>query len=137
MKTCSMCKLDKPAGEFHRRSASPDGLQYACKPCMAERDRLRPRRWDDPARRDRYFRQTYGLSLSNIEAMKVRQGGVCAICGTDPDRWVIDHCHETGVVRGALCDTCNRSLGPLKDNVDVLMSAASYLLAHENLLEVS
>lgn len=36
------------------------------------------------------------------------QDGRCAWCGTDrSDRFVTDHCHMTGLVRGLLCGRCN------------------------------
>ena len=35
------------------------------------------------------------------------QNGMCAMCGRDGDRLVLDHCHETGLARGFLCSPCN------------------------------
>jgi len=32
-KVCSNCKEDKPFSEFSKNKASPDGLQYKCRPC--------------------------------------------------------------------------------------------------------
>jgi hypothetical protein len=59
------------------------------------------------------------------------QGHVCAICGTkDPGykgRFVVDHDHDTGNVRGLLCDRCNTGIGFLQDNIAVLRSAINYL----------
>lgn len=40
----------------------------------------------------------------------------------------IDHCHETGAVRGLLCHSCNVGIGGLGDNLDGLKKAAYYLL---------
>src|SRR6185312_3236559 len=60
----------------------------------------------------------YGISLEQYEEMLARQGGGCAVCGTQPgkQRLDVDHCHETGVVRGLLCRACNVSLGALKED---------------------
>ena len=33
--------------------------------------------------------------------------GRCAVCGDDGRRLVVDHCHDTGLVRGYLCRSCN------------------------------
>ncbi|UUV32283.1 endonuclease VII domain-containing protein [Amycolatopsis roodepoortensis] len=39
------------------------------------------------------------------------QDGRCASCGTTPERLVLDHDHESGLIRGALCDGCNGAEG--------------------------
>lgn len=39
----------------------------------------------------------------------------------------VDHCHETGVVRGLLCHNCNFAIGYMKDNPQRLRAAANYL----------
>jgi hypothetical protein len=38
-------------------------------------------------------------------------GGRCAICGVRGRRLVVDHCHQTGQVRGDLCRGCNTQEG--------------------------
>lgn len=58
------------------------------------------------------------------------QGGRCAICRCVPRsrRMAIDHCHDTGVVRGLLCMTCNHELlGAAQDQVQILRNAVYYL----------
>ena len=35
------------------------------------------------------------------------QDGRCAMCGTSSQSLVVDHCHESGLVRGLLCGSCN------------------------------
>jgi hypothetical protein len=52
--------------------------------------------------------------------------GKCAICG----RGAVLHCdhnHETGFVRGWLCNGCNLALGLLADNPVIADAAAAYL----------
>lgn len=39
----------------------------------------------------------------------------------------IDHDHDTGVVRGLLCNLCNLLLGHARDQQDVLRAAIEYL----------
>ena len=49
----------------------------------------------------------------------------CQVCGHAIS--VVDHCHTTGVVRGALCRGCNLALGFAKDSVDTLSGLIDYL----------
>ena len=60
------------------------------------------------------------------------QGNRCLLCKTDTPRsrgWHLDHNHETGRIRGVLCGNCNRGLGLLQDNPEILLKAREYLLA--------
>lgn len=46
---------------------------------------------------------------------------------------VVDHDHITGVVRGLVHNDCNRAIGLLQDNPDVIKKVADYLrIAKEN-----
>ncbi|WP_347878324.1 endonuclease VII domain-containing protein [Streptomyces sp. KS 21] len=58
--------------------------------------------------------------------MVAAQGGLCCICLKAPAVHV-DHCHETGRVRGVLCFNCNSAIGKLGDDPDILRRAISYL----------
>lgn len=63
--------------------------------------------------------------------LAAQQGERCAICdeirAEDKKRLAIDHCHETGYIRGLLCHRCNLGLGSFRDSVELLLSAAAYL----------
>jgi hypothetical protein len=59
------------------------------------------------------------------------QGNKCAICGSlSPGKketsFHVDHDHETGKVRGLLCELCNVGLGYFKTPKE-LRAAAAYL----------
>ena len=41
--------------------------------------------------------------------------------------WRLDHDHDTGKIRGWLCDKCNTSLGQLGDNIKSINKALQYL----------
>jgi len=63
------------------------------------------------------MKKKYALSPEGYEALVVKQGGLCAICGGEgyPYRsgrrgLHVDHDHMTGVIRGLLCMRCNSSL---------------------------
>lgn len=93
----------------------------------------RKARSNTPEVRDTRFRREYGISLAEVEAMAEAQGGVCAIC-KEPERLgekglCVDHCHQTGRVRGMLCHKCNRALGLFNDTIAYLNAAATYLKA--------
>jgi hypothetical protein len=61
--------------------------------------------------------RAYGLTLDQYDALIVAHGGVCAICGKEPDELVIDHDHNSGAVRGMLCHQCNLGLGMLEQHL--------------------
>lgn len=57
------------------------------------------------------------------------QGWVCAVCGLGGPgrRFALDHDHETGLIRGVLCGSCNlRVIGAARDP-GLLLRAARYL----------
>ncbi|MFL6101496.1 MAG: endonuclease VII domain-containing protein [Actinomycetales bacterium] len=70
----------------------------------------------------------YGIGAADVEAMITRQGRMCLIClrplGDKPH---VDHCHETGEVRGVLCFNCNGGLGQFRDDKELLLRAVRYL----------
>lgn len=89
-----------------------------------------------PIRR-RNVLQRYGLTPEAYEALYLKQDGRCAVCGTDKagngkgDRYLdVDHCHETGKVRGLLCRRCNVTAGVLEKNRERISMIEKYLQSH-------
>jgi hypothetical protein len=56
----------------------------------------------------------------------------CEICGdvVSGRRLAVDHCHDTGKLRGFLCNTCNAGLGMFKDSMFIMGRAIKYLHKH-------
>jgi hypothetical protein len=80
--------------------------------------------------KDKNLRHKYGITLADYRAIAKEQGNACAICGGGPScnkELSVDHCHETGNVRGLLCENCNYALGCLKDRPELFMKAIDYL----------
>jgi hypothetical protein len=85
--------------------------------------------------RDLELKRDFGISMEEYKVMHSKQGGVCAIC-KEPEKVIykgtlrslsVDHCHQTGKVRGLLCTKCNRGLGLLQDSLDLLKKSVAYL----------
>ncbi|MFF2851711.1 endonuclease VII domain-containing protein [Streptomyces sp. NPDC058001] len=113
-KRCPECGEVKPHDAWERNKSSSDGWASYCRACRAERNRIS------------YFRRKYGLTPAELDHMIAEQRGICCICLDAPAAHV-DHCHETGSVRGVLCFSCNAALGHLKDRPDAIRRAAAYL----------
>lgn len=77
----------------------------------------------------RSIKRKFGLTPDEYNAMLSSQGGKCALCGRADEerRMAVDHDHETGTIRGLLCKWCNRGIGLLQDDPDLLRQAAEYI----------
>ena len=150
--TCSKCGKSLDSTNRYRRSTQ-------CKPCYLfvqskwreknrEKTRAYSREW---MRRNKWsshkhkLRYRYGMSPEDYASLLQSQDGKCAICGRAESKidktgniqmLSVDHCHRTGKNRGLLCDSCNRAIGALRDDVDTLLKAISYIQKH-SVVEVS
>ena len=83
--------------------------------------------------RMKHEKRKYGLTPERKQILLSKQHDCCAICGYEFGQvlgdYHIDHCHATGVIRGILCDRCNRGLGYFRDVPSFLRQAAAYLEA--------
>lgn len=132
VKHCKSCDQFKPVDDFNKSGDKRVGRHAHCKVCLATR-------WSasDHENRTRSKRARFGLSYDAYLAMCVEQGNRCAICGeaeTDVHQGTrrirelaIDHDHSTGAVRALLCGKCNKAIGLMRDNPDLMRAAALYL----------
>lgn len=127
-RACTSCGEWKELAKFHKHRICRYGVEPICKMCKAqkrrERDALNPEQ-----ARSVDLKAKYGITLADYEDMFAQQDGKCAICGTDDQKLVVDHNHQTRQVRGLLCHLCNALIGCARENIDILVSAAAYLYA--------
>ena len=119
-----VCKDCEAEGIPLTRSAPHPGPR--CATHHRERKKtLSTQRWEQ------HIQKTYGITSSEYWAIYEAQGGVCAICqraNGKVRRLAVDHDHKTGMIRGALCRTCNRQiLGHSRDEIEFFERAAQYL----------
>lgn len=140
MKICSQCNEEKTLVSFHKKKSSKDGLQPKCKDCNIQNvqnwQNKNPEKyelaWKERVGNEsvvhRRRAKRYGLTPDELTILLEQSGGVCEICKRKPNKWlVVDHCHNSNIVRGILCELCNQALGLFADNVEYMESAIKYL----------
>jgi hypothetical protein len=129
-KRCSSCRELLPLNEFFASSKRRDGRHVYCRSCSAKKQSaLAPHTAAYKRKRN------YGLDESAYQRLMTEQNGACFIC-QKPERRTrlgkplplhVDHCHDSGVVRGLLCCDCNLGLGRFKSDSGNLTRAILYL----------
>lgn len=134
IKHCRYCKEEKPLAYFSPHPCTIDRLSNKCKECVkaynkqrhakrtkTELDLLNVKRrtnrntWKTD--RKKHLKNKYGITVDDYEKMFTEQNGVCKICQEickSGKSLAVDHCHETGRVRGLLCAKCNTNLGRIE-----------------------
>jgi len=81
--------------------------------------------------KERRLLRDYGINNEQYDKLLKQQNNSCAVCGTHQSQLkrslAVDHNHETGQIRGLLCDNCNIALGHLNESIDLLDKAKTYL----------
>ena len=75
-----------------------DGLDIRCKSCASFGSKIQ------------HYKKLYGFTKEQAENHLKNQHGSCKICGKDAKLYV-DHNHQTGKVRGLICNNCNTVIG--------------------------
>jgi hypothetical protein len=110
---CSYCKKRKHASQFNKK--------YLCKSCHSKQVRTHA------AKHAERYRMLQKLRVYKItEQQYLALSKTCECCGSST-KLGIDHNHNTGVVRGILCTTCNTALACLKDDPNLIMELFMYL----------
>jgi len=158
-KICYQCKSEKTFANFYKDKTKTDGLSPRCIDCdkkKATNFRQNNKEKVSETHKKYYIKnkdtilatiktkrlqlrngelkRDYGITLEDYNNMFEEQNGVCAICGKpETSKYTnlqVDHNHVTGKIRELLCGKCNRMLGHVNDNIDILKSAIEYLEKH-------
>lgn len=79
-------------------------------------------------KRNRNLLSRYGITTEEFDQILEDQNGACAICDkVEVSRFVVDHCHENGHIRGVLCCNCNKALGKFGDSIEGIKKVLAYL----------
>jgi hypothetical protein len=129
LKRCPKCGKTKDRAEFSKDRTRKDGLQAICKECRVAYDKTEAAR---AYQRCSNLKRKYGLTEEGFQAILDSQDGRCACCGTDSPggrgTWHVDHCHETGKIRGLLCSHCNTGAGKFGDNLEGALQHVDYMI---------
>jgi hypothetical protein len=83
------------------------------------------------------LQQELGITQEDYDALLNAQGGTCAICHVPENKGhlAVDHDHSCcsgrhscgKCIRGLLCSKCNKGIGLLNDDPELLGAAVTYL----------
>lgn len=137
-KQCTSCEEIKAITLFYKNNRRKDGYDTRCKQCADDYKKS----WIETkannyvqlkAQNSRLIKR-YGITSEQYQSLLEKQDYRCAICGNTPEqsrgntnKLSVDHCHNTGKVRGLLCQKCNTGLGLLGDTKEDLQKALNYL----------
>lgn len=146
IRECNYCKTKKTLSEFRKTKFGKYGRSYYCKNCedckgkiykgtsqYIELRKKNSKKWN--------YKKSYGMSLEDVKALLNNQLGLCAnrACGKEifidtddrKNKAFVDHCHETGKIRGMLCISCNTALG-LIEQKNKMLGLTEYLQKYSN-----
>lgn len=131
LRKCSKCKDIKILNEFHKDKANKaTGYASLCKICKLEYDKSKAKHTYG-----KKLERTFGITIMEYDQMLILQNNKCLLCERDRKsfnkNFAVDHCHNTGKVRGLLCQQCNVALGMFDDNPELIRKAADYVESYK------
>ena len=98
------------------------------------KEKMSEKEWSD-FHREINLMSKFNISPEEYNIIFEEQYGLCAICGKKETatrlgkikKLAIDHDHETGQIRGLLCQRCNMAIGLFDEDTNKLKNAIKYL----------
>src|SRR5208282_1305628 len=123
-KWCPGCVGWLPLTSFGVCRSHPSGRTSRCNTCS---NKLRDRGKDAAYHR----KHRYNLTEEQYQEFLRTQHGRCALCKLKK-KLVVDHDHNSDMVRGLLCISCNALLGKLDFDPSMMLRVVIYLGLHRN-----
>lgn len=135
VKECTECGTVKILTAFQKNKRIKSGYGSKCKDCVNKykREYLS----SNPEKKTKGLRNAatlskYGISKSTYYEIMNQAGDTCPTCKnkfTVEKRRCkcLDHCHNTGKIRGVICNMCNTALGRVEDNTDTLTNLINWI----------
>lgn len=135
MRAYAKLKNNTPEGRAANKARKD---RYRAKPGVRDHERAWAREYNrtrrtPEQRRASAFKHHHGIERDEADRLSAAQGNRCATCGEPPTgrghcgRLHVDHDHETGRIRGLLCNRCNQALGLVHDRPETLRAMIEYL----------
>ena len=141
-KKCTKCERELSTNQFFKELRNKNKLDGACKDRQTKTSlkwKMNNKRKIDDWSQKYNMQYNHRLSWEEFEELVDEQEGKCAICnvelilgGHKNESTCVDHDHKTGAIRGILCRLCNRGIGLLKDDINILREAANYIERGDN-----
>ena len=125
-RVCRICKEERDLSDFNKGWLG--GYSPNCRGCDKERGKEYYNRIKKFS--EKRIEKAYGITKKDYDFMYETQEGKCQICGEKHKTLCIDHDHNTGKVRGLLCNHCNWAIGHFRDDVERIENAKNYLEKH-------
>lgn len=121
IKKCTKCHESHDINLFKITNKETNKRHTRCEDCRLEDQRIASRR--------HHIKVAFGITIEQYELLAKNGCNICkrTIIAKNKTRMCVDHDHETGKIRGILCNHCNRFLGAFKDRIDLIEKAIEFV----------
>lgn len=137
MKSCNVCGVELVIGTTWTEARKKHHMN-SCNSCNHTKSKTwkqENKQAAQDSQRKSMRKLRYGLTEEAFSLRYTEQGGCCAICSTPLEttgkNTHIDHDHNTGKVRGLLCNNCNTGIGKFSEDTVTLQKAILYIERHK------